>query len=503
MQGGKNTTMANQIARPSRVLSRRRWLIATTAGAVAVVVAACSNQAQTPSPTSAPAAAQPTSAAAQPTSAAAQPTVSAGSPTAAASPGTTPAAAGAPATPNASLKGTSLAFVGGSYFIPEAQTLFQNQLKQWGSENGVNVTADFLNWPDLQAKIAAAVQSGGGGDMFELWPGWAYLYTANLVDVSDIAEAFGKAQDGFYDGWVLPSVQVDNKWYGVPTGATNVALAYRISYFKKAGIDDPEKSFPDTWDDFFAVGKKLKAMGKPLGQALGHSLGDPPGFCYPYMWANGAMEVEKDGKTVAFDTPTFVDAMKKFIQAWKDAYDTTALNGDDGYNNRAYLADQISATLNGSSIYAAALKQSPDIASDTSHADIPRGPSGRFYDFGSHSFAVLKASKNVAGAKAFLSWWFDKKQFGDWLHVQNTYQIPPTKAWANDPMWTKDPKLAAFSNDTKYGRLLGYAGPPNQKAALARSKFIIIDVFSRAVQSGDAEGEIKKGAEQLKEIYGG
>ena len=55
----------------------------------------------------------------------------------------------------------------------------------------------------------------------------------------------------------------------------------------------------------------------PFGQALGHSSGDPIGFCYPYMWSSGALEVADDGKTVLFDTPTFEYAMNKFIQAWK------------------------------------------------------------------------------------------------------------------------------------------------------------------------------------------
>ena len=80
------------------------------------------------------------------------------------------------------------------------------------------------------------------------------------------------------------------------------------------------------------------------------------------MWANGAMEVEADGKTVAFNKPEFVDAMKRFIQAWKDGYDETGTSWDDSANNRAYLAGQISSTYNGSSIYFTAKKDNPAIA---------------------------------------------------------------------------------------------------------------------------------------------
>ena len=125
-----------------------------------------------------------------------------------------------------------------------------------------------------------------------------------------------------------------------------------------------------TWDEYFAIGKKCKANGHPFGQALGHSTGDPPGYCYPYMWAYGAMEVAKDGKTIAFNKPQFVEGMRTFIQGWKDAYDETGTSWDDSNNNRAYLSGQISSTFNGSSIYFTAKKNQPEIAAGHApHAD--------------------------------------------------------------------------------------------------------------------------------------
>jgi multiple sugar transport system substrate-binding protein len=297
----------------------------------------------------------------------------------------------------------------------------------------------------------------------------------------------------------------------VPHGQSNDALNYRISWFRQAGVSVPDPAeqarsgkFLDlTWDQFFAIGKKLKAMGHPFGQALGHSQGDPPSFCYPYMWSNGAMEVERDGKTVAFNKPMFVEAMRKFIQAYKDAFDETGPSWDDSSNNKAFLAGQISATLNGSSIYAAAVKDYPDIAKDMNHTLIPRGPTGRYALLGTRTLAILKNSRNIAGAREFLTWWFQDKQYGDWLHIQKGYQLPATKKWAKDPMWAEDPVMYAFSQEAKYGRDQGWAGPPNEKSGLAFSKYIIVDTFARAVQSGDAAGAVKWGADQLHAIYGG
>jgi multiple sugar transport system substrate-binding protein len=66
--------------------------------------------------------------------------------------------------------------------------------------------------------------------------------------------------------------------------------------------------------------------------------------------------IDKDGKTVRFNKPEFVEAMRRFIQAWKDAYDETGTSWDDSNNNRAFHSGQISCTFNGSSIYFVAKK---------------------------------------------------------------------------------------------------------------------------------------------------
>jgi len=399
------------------------------------------------------------------------------------------------------IKGTKLTILQGTYFIAPGQDLYKKQAAEWGQANGVEVSADFLNWPDLQPKIGAAVQAGGV-DILELWPSWNFLYRESLVDLTKEAEEVGKRGGGF-ETYVLNSAKVGGRYLGIPSGQSNNSVNYRISMFKEAEVANAEdgRKLDMTWDQYFAVAKKLKAKGKPFGLALGHSTGDPPSFCYSYMWAHGAMEISKDGKSVQFNKPQFVDGMKKFIQAWKDGYDETGTSWDDSNNNRAFLSEQISCTLNGSSIYFAAKRDKPDIAKDMNHMLNPKGPAGRFYWLGSRTFAILKNSKNIAGAKEFLNWWFQDEQYNAWWRLQEGYHLQHTVKLSKDPMWDKDPKMSIFRDQPKYGRDLGYAGPPNEKASLAYSKYIIVDTFAKAVQGGDPKAAIEWGAEQLKRAY--
>jgi multiple sugar transport system substrate-binding protein len=403
-----------------------------------------------------------------------------------------------------------LNILAGSYFVPEAQDFFVKQVTDWGSQNGVDVSCDFINWPDIQARISAAVESGAGPDIVEMREAWQYLYYEQMSDLNELAMKQGDAAGGYYD-WVKNTATVDGNYFSIPVGTSASAFAYRISYFEQAGVADAANNFPNTWEELFAVGKTLKGMGKPLGQALGHSTGDPPSFAYPYMWSYGAMEVEEDGKTVAFNKDTFVEGMNTFIQAWKDAYDETGLSWDDGVNNRAFLSDQISGTFNGSSVYIAAQNAKAGASTtdyevvvdpaDITHGNFPEGPAGRFNALNSMSYALMKYSGNQDAGKALLDYWTSKDQFTAWLEAQKGYIIPPAQSYASNSVYTADPKLKPYLDVVTYGRNKGFAGPANQKAAQAGAQYIIVDTFAKAIQNGDAKGAIEEGAKLLERVY--
>jgi multiple sugar transport system substrate-binding protein len=181
--------------------------------------------------------------------------------------GLTEKAFGAPA----KIKGTKLTILQGTYFIAPGQELYKKQAQEWGEANGVQMSADFLNWPDLQPKIAAAIQ-GGGVDIVELWPGWNYLYQKNLVDLTDMALEFGKRGGGF-EKYVLNSASVKGRYLGIPHGYSNGSMNYRISWLKEAGCPNAEdgNKVDLTWDEYHAIAKKCKAAGHPFGQDRGSS----------------------------------------------------------------------------------------------------------------------------------------------------------------------------------------------------------------------------------------
>jgi len=85
-------------------------------------------------------------------------------------------------------------------------------------------------------------------------------------------------------------------------------------------------------------------------------------------------------------------------------------------------------------------------------------------------------SKNQKQAKDFLRWIHSKPVYDQWFVSQQGYTSGATKDWAKHAVWDVDPVLKPFKDLPVYGRLVGYAGPPDRKAAEVVSKYIIVDM---------------------------
>ena len=205
-----------------------------------------------------------------------------------------------------------------------------------------------INGDGVQARITAAIQSKTGPDILMAVSNWAQLYADSLTDVSDLAEEVGKAQGGYFK--TSHAVANDGKsWIAMPFTILGVLFANRTSWFAEDGVT-PDK-FPKTWEEYRAVGKKLKAKGRPLGQTLAHAFGDGPAFWYPYLWSWGGKEVEADGKTVVLNSKETIELVK-FAVGYLEGCVRRRRHVVGRRRQQPRLpANTISSTSNGASIY--------------------------------------------------------------------------------------------------------------------------------------------------------
>jgi ABC-type glycerol-3-phosphate transport system substrate-binding protein len=402
-------------------------------------------------------------------------------------------------------QGASLHWLRWADFVPASDKLLKEKIApQCEKDLGIKLNIEMINANDLQARTTAAIQSGTGPDIIMLLGTWPQLYADSVVDVSDVAEEIGKAQGGYYETQRVLAT-VGSKWIGVPWAVGGGLVTYRKSWLAQAGAE----TFPETWDEYRAIGKKLKAAGHPYGQTAGHTFGDAPGWWYPYLWSWGAKEVEADGKTVVLNSKETIESVKFAVALWKETMDEGGLSWDDSSNNRAFLSGTISATNNGASIYLEA-KKKPDsyltengkpMKDDILHTRIPKGAGGQYALGGGFTDMLMGYSKNQKPAKDFFRWVHSKPVFGQWFTSQQGFTSGATIGWEEDPVWDVDPILRPFRDLPRIGRLVGYAGPPNRKAAEVVTKYIIVDMYAKAIQGMPAEDAVKWAHDELVKIY--
>jgi multiple sugar transport system substrate-binding protein len=387
-------------------------------------------------------------------------------------------------------QGTKLHVLRWVDFIPACDVELKRQMGDASKALGAEVQLEFINANDLQSRITAAVQSQSGPDVIHMLHNWPHLYENALVDVSDVAEWQAKDQGGFYG----------------QCEAYAKVIAYRKSWFDEIGV----KTFPKTYEELRQVAAQLKKKGHPYGQTLGHTFGDAPAWAYPLLWNYGGMETDRNGKT-ALDSKGAVDSAKFMTAFWKDACDEGGLAWDDTNNNRAFLAGEISATLNGASIYIAAKRGQDKIKDDRGepmvrdiqHARLPAGPAGSWSYHTAFAHGVMKYGKNPKLAKDFLKWLDGKDQFGKWFQVAEGFSVGATKFWEHHPLWaTIDEPMKGFRTAPDNSRVIGFAGPPSGKATEVYTKYVIVDMYAKAVQGMKPEDSVKWAAGELKKIYG-
>jgi len=397
-----------------------------------------------------------------------------------------------------SLAGTTLSFLQWASFIPTADAFLKKQIEEgFMKETGAQVTVEFVNANDIQPKASASIQAGTGPDIISFRDNWAHTYKESMTDISDVVTELKTTVGGAFYAASEACTNVDGKYLAMPHDAGGGIVHWRKSWFAEAGAT----SYPQTYADLHTLGKTLKDAGRPLGQAFGHSFGDPPGWCYSMMWGYGGQEVDANGK-VAINSAATISAVTDMAQAFQDAYDDTGLAWDDSSNNRAFLAETISSTLNGSSIWFVARSDKVPFFEDVGLDPVPAGPKGRALLPGLDNYVIPAYSKNVDAAKVFLRWLMRPDTFTPRFLENQSYigGISPQHD-ASLPWNTFPSTVQVFKDIGTYARTLGWPGPPNQKAGLAWSKFIVVDMFARAIQGEPAEAAVKWAEGELKAIY--
>ncbi len=385
-------------------------------------------------------------------------------------------------------------------FIQSEFDSFIANTKKFSEQTGVKVRVDAENWDDIRPKAAVAANVGAGPDIIIGTNDDPFKFSSKLLDVTELAEYLGAKNGGWYP--IARSYgMLGKKWIALPQGCSGGTMNYRISYMRAAGFEE----FPSDLAGFLKLCQGLKKIGKPPGFALGHATGDANGWCHWCLWANGGKMVDDDNNVV-INSPETVAALEYAKQLYATFIDGV-LSWNDASNNKAFLADQISVTNNGISIYTVA-KNSPEpalnaIAKDMNHHNMPIGPVGRPTEqlniLTAYSYAYTKYPNAV---REFLRFMWEGPQVDAWVTASNGYVAPPMPAWNDNPVWTTDPKVTPFRDVMKFGVPIGYSGSLGAASAAVMGDFIVVDMFAEACSGAQTpKAAAERAAERAKRYY--
>jgi len=178
---------------------------------------------------------------------------------------------------------------------------------------------------------------------------------------------------------------------------------------------------------------------------------------------------------------------------------------NDASNNKAFLANEIHWTNNSISIYVAATKD-PNlkaIAEDMDHAYWPVGPVGYPTEFHIAQILFTMAyTKYPEACKALMAFLMEADQYNKWLFASEGYMSQTLRIYAANPLWTEDPKRAAFREAAERSLTLGGLGSVGGKATNAFFDFVLVDMFANfCTGREDAKGAMKIAERQLQRIY--
>jgi multiple sugar transport system substrate-binding protein len=483
-------------------ISRRRFVryagVLVLGGVGTSLLAACGSS-TTPSPTTAPAAAQPTSASHPTAAAAAKPTTAAAAaPTTGAAAAPTSASAAQAAPVPVAKKGSTLSLLLWSHFVPAYDDWLDNFAKDWGSKNGVTTKVDHITTNDLPARFAAEASAGAGHDLIE-FNGviQTHTYEDKFVDLGDVSDAVSKK----YGGWIDMAKNV-----GLVNGTWRAVLSYFIAQpniYRKDYFDQVGAPYPDDYVTLLDSSRKLKAAGHPCGQALSNC-NDGNHNWRSVLYSFGATETSSDGKTITINSPETLAALKYGQQLYNDGMTDEVFSWDNSGNNLLILSGRGSWIDNATSVYITARDQNPDISENLQIALNPKGPGdkgGRRNVSDPNAWAIWKFSQNADTAKAFLVAWYDA--WVDWGKVSSGYNSPPLNDMWKKPMpgLDADPKLTIMQDWKDLALVYGYQGPISQPMEEVQATFVVPNMFARVAKGDTPESALAWGEGEYQRIF--
>lgn len=323
-------------------------------------------------------------------------------------------------------------------------------------------------WANRDEQLTTAIAGGQGPDVVYLIPDQVSQYADQGV-LADVSDVIADDKDDFLPN-ALKALTSEDTLYGVPILLSACGNLCNMAVLKQAGVTE----VPTTWEQYAAIGPKVKAAGFPLSVYPATNENTLNQTFYPWLWQAGGEVLSEDGKKAAFNSDAGVEALtfiKKLIdEGFIPKEDLTAVvPAESGPYAQGKLAISLSNTANTIPLYPA-LKP----------ADFQVGPpltGKKKVGYGTvGGLSVLEGSKNATAAKAWVQWVASAEEVKEFDTTHGYYSARKSVGtlFADNPLYTAEQKLLG---DLRFGvispkarALMDLIKPQIQAALLGRAE---------------------------------
>ncbi|MFZ0218264.1 MAG: extracellular solute-binding protein, partial [Candidatus Dormiibacterota bacterium] len=365
-------------------------------------------------------------------------------------------------------------------FTPAGDALLGQQMKDWGTKNGVSVTYTAVPGTDYETKVGAAIQSGGLPDvvMLESTDPIYYGSQGHIIDITDVYDEVKGLGGGIYDA-VMPYSTLNGKVVAIPMQVAPTLLYARLDMCEKA---TGQRQPPQTLDELESIAEKVNdppnfySIALTLGKTA--DSGDVAGL----MTAEGGTYVDKHGNP-AIDNPGMVAALTRIKRWWdKKLINPSALTANDSWNNDLYQSGQTAFAWNPASIYSYLATSNQALLKNTSQGPAPKQKVSA-QAASPWQWSISSTSKNQTSAKALLKYIMQPDQLEAVYEKVDGRWYPIYKELASRPFWKDNPYFAAFPDLIAHNQTDWYPATASSKLLAQLNAFETAYIIAQETQT--------------------
>jgi ABC-type glycerol-3-phosphate transport system substrate-binding protein len=292
-----------------------------------------------------------------------------------------------------------------------------------------------LNPSDLYQKVQLATAAGSGfPDVSCVEDSHLYQFVklGVLADITSRVKPYvPKILDYKWQG-----AQQAGRYYAMPWDAGPVALFYRRSIFKQAGVDP--KSLK-TWTDFYNAGLKIKKLG--VAMWVQSKAQNDARFFETLLWQQGSGYVDAKGNVTLDKDPRALKALDLLGKMWRAGMLSDQAEWTDPWYTT--ISSGKTATLPMAVWMGTFLKTwlAPKTAGDWGVVPLPAfTPTGSHYaNDGGSALAIFKKTSNMDAAWAYVQYHLGRADTQALIYKQLDIFPSLTTAWRSPYMREADP----------------------------------------------------------------